>query len=556
MESILKKVHREFNHIKLKYEEVKNPQLLWELIKMEIRSLTIKFSKQKNIRVRQREREVQESLNLLDNRLCDFGIDSIDLDNYTKLKEELEEIYKIKGERSIFRCKVRWNEQGEKPTKYFLNFEKRNYNRKIIAELKVEDDKILVDEKEILNRIQLFYEKLYTSKDLLDEDKFNEFIEDLDIPRLTDEQRESVEHPVTTEECKEILKTFNSNKTPGCDEFTKEFYETFFDIIGEDLMNSYNAAFNIGELSISQRRGVITLIPKDDEYLLTLENWRPITILNMDYKIIAKVIATRIETLLPVLIHEDRTGFVKDRFFGENVRLIQDVMDYLNNCNSTGIMVAIDFKKAFDSLEWLFIKLSMIKFNFGDNIIRWVSIFYQNIQTAVLNNGFMTNFFQVNRGVRQGCPLSPYLFILCAEILAHKITGEENIKGIEILNKEIKLAQFADDTTLFCTDILSVNNALILLQKFGKISGLCLNERKTKAVWLGKDKNRKAKPLNLNWTDDPIRILGTFHSYNKQKNLKKNFTIKVQKIQTVLDMWRSRDLTVFWKSSYNKSTWN
>ena len=126
--------------------------------------------------------------------------------------------------------------------------------------------------------------------------------------------------------------------------------------------------------------------------------------------------------------------------------------------------------------------------------------------------------------MRQGCLLSPYLFILCAEILAHKISGEENIKGIEILNKEIKLTQFADDTTLFCADILSVNNALILLQKFGKISGLCLNERKTKAVWLGKDKNCKAKPLNLNWTDDPIRILGTFHSYDKQKNLKKNFT--------------------------------
>ena len=313
-------------------------------------------------------------------------------------------------------------------------------------------------------------------------------------------------------------------------------------------MNSYNAAFNIGELSISQRRGVITLIPKGVEYLLTLENWRPITLLNMDYKIIAKVIATRIETLLPVLIHEDQTGFVKDRFIGENVRLIQDVMDSLDNCNSTGIMVAIDFKKAFDSLEWLFIKLCMIKFNFGDNIIRWVSIFYQNIQTAVLNNGFMTNFFQVSRGVRQGCPLSPYLFILCAEILAHKIRGGENIKGIEILNEEIKLTQFADDTTLFCADILSVNNALILLQKFGKISGLCLNERKTKAVWLGKDKNCKAKPLNLNWTDDPIRILGTFHSYDKQKNLKNNFTIKVQKIQTVLDMWRSRDLAVFGKA--------
>ena len=104
----------------------------------------------------------------------------------------------------------------------------------------------------------------------------------------------------------------------------------------------------------------------------------------------------------------------------------------------------------------------------------------------------------------------------------------ENIKGIEIFNMEIKLSQFADDTTLFCADTLSVQNALALIHKFGKFSGLCLNERKTKAVWLGKDKNCKAKPLNLNWTCDTIRILGTYHSYNKKKNLKQNFTIKVQ----------------------------
>ena len=171
----------------------------------------------------------------------------------------------------------------------------------------------------------------------------------------------------------------------------------------------------------------------------------------------------------PVLIHEDQTGFVKERFIGENIRLINDVMNYLDNCNSSGILVAIDFKKAFDSLEWSFIKLCMAKLNFGENILRWVSLFYQGIQTAVLNNGFMTDFFNVSKGVRHGCSLSAYLFILCVE-----------------------LSQFADDTTLFCADILSVQNALALIHKFGKLSGLCLNERKTKAVWLGKDKNCKA----------------------------------------------------------------
>ena len=348
---------------------------------MEIRSYTIKYTKQKSFQLRQRERELQEMLNRLDNRLCNLGLDSLDLDNYAKLKEEFENIYKVKGKRSIFRCKARWSEQGEKPTKYFLNpekrnynrkiiaelkvkddkilvdeneilnriqcfcedlytsktllnedkfnefVEKRNYNRKIIAELKVKDDKILVDENEILNRIQCFCEDLYTSKTLLNEDKFNEFVEDLNIPQLTDEQRESIDHQVTKEECKEVLKSFSSNKNPGCDGFTKEFYDIFFETVGDDLVNSYSAAFKAGELSISQKRGVITLIPKDDEYIIIiLENWRPITLLNMDEKIIAKIIAKRIETLLPVLIHEDQTGFVKERFIGENVRLSNDVI--------------------------------------------------------------------------------------------------------------------------------------------------------------------------------------------------------------------------------------
>ena len=105
-------------------------------------------------------------------------------------------------------------------------------------------------------------------------------------------------------------------------------------------------------------------------FLRTMNDDRPITLLNMDYKIIGKIVSKRIETFLPVLIHEDQTGFVKERFIGENVRLINDVMNYLDNCNSSGILVAIDFMKAFDSLEWSFIKLCMAKFNFGENILR------------------------------------------------------------------------------------------------------------------------------------------------------------------------------------------
>jgi len=151
---------------------------------------------------------------------------------------------------------------------------------------------------------------------------------------------------LTYEECKETLKTFQHGKSPGEDGFTAEFYLEFFDLLGEDLIESFNAAFRTGKLSISQRRGIINLIPKEDAALLELQNWRPITLLNVDYKIASKTIARRIESVLQSVIHPDQSGFVKDRYIGENIRLISNVLE----------MTKIESYQAF-CYRWIFAKL-------------------------------------------------------------------------------------------------------------------------------------------------------------------------------------------------------
>ncbi|KAL9976363.1 hypothetical protein ACROYT_G013658 [Oculina patagonica] len=142
---------------------------------------------------------------------------------------------------------------------------------------------------------------------------FELFVEDIEIPRLNAEEQDSLEHDFTYEELKEVVISFSDNKTPGEDGFTKEFYVAFYDLIWRDLLNSFNAAFESGSLSISERRGIITLIPKTDEALSELSNWRPISLLNLDYKILSKALAKRIEKCLPKLINSDQTGFVKGR---------------------------------------------------------------------------------------------------------------------------------------------------------------------------------------------------------------------------------------------------
>ena len=228
-------------------------------------------------------------------------------------------------------------------------------------------------------------------------------------------------------------------------------------------------------------------------------------------------------------------------------------METTKSLNLSGILTSLDFRKAFDSLEWPFIMKTLDYFNFGCGIKRWVNTLYSNIESTVINNGFRTNWFKLSKGVRQGCPLSPYLFILSAEILSNKIRQDPNITGIKIYGNEIKLSQFADDTTLFNADLASLERALKLTNDFGKIAGLSLNVKKTKAIWLGKWANNKNKPLNLKWLHSPVKILGIHFSYDEKRNNELNFIHKIQKLQTKLDMWSSRDLTIFGRAMILKT---
>ena len=189
-------------------------------------------------------------------------------------------------------------------------------------------------------------------------------------------------------------------------------------------------------MSITQRRGLISLIPKKNKDAKLLKNWRPITLLNCDYKIASKSIANRLKKFPPALINNDQTGFQKNRFIGENIRLIDSIINYTREKKIPGLLLFVDFEKAFDSLEWSFCDKSLKYFNFGPSLIAWIKLFYTDITSSVQNNGWSSDFFNLNRGVRQGCPLSPYLFLLCVEVLGNKVRNDNQIKGIKVMNAE------------------------------------------------------------------------------------------------------------------------
>ena len=179
-------------------------------------------------------------------------------------------------------------------------------------------------------------------------------------------------------------------------------------------------------------------------------NWRPITLLNVEYKIIPRTLAQRRQKVITKIVSTDQNGYIKSRFIGFNIRQIQDIIDYAEESNLEEMLLFLDYQKTFDSIEWNFMNLALEKFSFGHNFINSVKMLYKNANNSIINNGLVSNNFSVSRGIRQGCPISALLYILSAEIMAEKIRNNMHIKGIKVRqSKELKLTQMADDTIVF-----------------------------------------------------------------------------------------------------------
>ena len=335
-----------------------------------------------------------------------------------------------------------------------------------------------------------------------------------------------------------------NSKSPGVNGLPADFYKFFWQNIKHLVLASINYALNHGELSINQKRGIITLIPKKDKDRSVLKNWRPLTLLTTDYKLVAKTLALRVSKVIPNLINSDQTAYVKGRYIGENIRTIADIIEYCKRNNLTGILLLIDFEKAFDTVRWSFLFKTLKTFNFGDNFIKWSKTLYTNPLSTVCNNGYFSEYFKLERGIRQGCPLSAYLFILVVEMLAINIRNNKEIHGISVQNRIIKIRYLADDTTFILNETKSINPSLETLECFYKHSGLKTNLEKTQVFTIGKKLNHLENIPGLDWSKGPIKLLGITLCDSENDNYKYNFEHKIKTIKNLLNLWKSRNLSL------------
>ena len=530
---------------------------------MEIRRDTISYSAQKKRDRISQEQLLNHEIETLENNISSSNYSNEILSEELKIKKDaLELIYKYQAQGAYVRSRTTFKVEGERPTRFFCSLEKYNGVQKFVNQLIVTNEggqeTLLTNQKEVEGEIFSFYENLYQNKDMTEITSIETFLDPQtceNAPKLSESQKFSMKGKISLEEMTKYLKKTKNNVSPGSSGFTNDFYKFFWRDLKQFVVRAVDFAFDHNRLSATQSLGIISIIPKGDKDKRFLTNWRPLTLLNTLYKLISGCIAERIKPVLPGLINPDQKGFVAGRYIGEAIRTTYDIMDYAKQNNTAGLILLIDFEKAYDSISFRFINKCLNFFNFDEDILKWIHMLLNNFSTVINHCGNISPRFEIGRGCRQGDPIASYLFILCIEILALKLRSDDGIKGFKIGDIRHLMEIYADDLTVFMEPCgQSLRNAVNNLTLFYKLSGLKINLTKTKAIWFGSAHNSEIKlcpDLKLKWVKT-FTLLG-LNFDNNLENMQQNFTDKIELLENMLSTWSYRYLTPFGKVTIVKS---
>ena len=537
--------------------QVVDDYLKWEIIKANASESSQLYGRAKSKIIGEKTAELQKTLNFLENEFIDNPNDDQITAQIARAKSELEIYEHEKSKGAAIRARIKYIEEGEKCTNYFLSMEKCRSKMNTIKRLKTETGRSIVNEKEIVNNIGNYFFKRFNNSTKTEEEiaeHFREFTKDIVLPKLTADEAQRLEADITEAELDSAVKSLEHGSAPGRDGLPIEFYIVFWQRLKRPFMACIRQCEEICRLTNSQRTGILSLFHKGSDLPTdSLENWRPLALLNSDYKIVAKVFSRRFDLVINSLIGNQQTGFLKGRSISYVHRQIDDMLTLHRQSNKPGILVAIDFKQAFDAINIPCILKSLELFGFGPRFINWIKILNTDRLFSVKNGGHISQTYVMQNGVRQGCPLSPQLFILVAEVLAQKIIQDKNIVGLrpprpgrprhdDIFDVILKILQYADDTSLFLSDLNSLKRAIEVFKSFSKCSDLHLNLRKSFAMSMNGD--RIETDIHITFQDS-IKILGIYYSNKKSASeIENNWSKRINKITKIFSRWSIRKLSI------------
>ena len=406
---------------------------------------------------------------------------------------------------------------------------------------------IILDNKDTIETyINRYYEKLYREEPY-DESIQNEFLE-LISNKLSDTDIELLGKDITEDEIYTAVQNLNINKAPGIDGIPVEFYQKYWNIIKVVFVQIVENIVKGTLLINNQKKAIITLLPKGGDLNL-LKSWRPISLICCDVKVVSKILANRIKPLLIDLISENQ-HCVNGRTITSCNTQLRDILYYYGENCSSGAIINLDWEKAFDRVNWVFLINIMKRLGFPDFIIKWVLTLHTNIQSVCMINGNITIPFDIKRGVRQGCPMSMIFYVLFQEPLYLAIKYSTKIIPPLLPSKQLNNIGYADDSTIIVKDDEGFVETFEIIKKFVKASNSKLNIQKTKVYGFGLWEKRLNWPIaDLKVEVDYFKTLGITFSCNYNLALNNTWSQITTKIKNRIPLIRGHFYTLYQKSN-------
>jgi len=537
-----------------------NPHTKLEFLKVVIRSVfstkTSEIRREINNEIRESEDELNQmeklKIKVLRTKVQNQNIQETRESTVNRanqgLKEKLEKLRKKLGDTMNFITKAKWFEYGERSNKFFLSLNKSREKQKMIHKINNNGTQYK-GQAEVSKGITNFYSNLYKKNERNhSEDNFYE-----NCPKLTDAQAEVLEKETTIKDLSDALSTCKES-APGPDGIPYLVYKKLWKITGPVLLEAWKYSLEIGKMPPSHLQSIITLLPKEGKDQTEIKNWRPITLSNCDSKIITKALSIRTSKILGSIIDPSQTAYIPGRSVADNLRSNFVYKNYCRKNNINAVLLSLDAKKAFDSVDHKYIEDTLIAYGFGAKYVNSFKTLYKDLTARILIIGHMSEAIKIERGVKQGDALSCAIFIICIDPLLRNLNKNARIKQIQIargnLQINFKSAAYADDISVICQkDNESIRQIFREYERLTTKSGLELNADKTEILSLNNNEQETFNIYYMNETIEintvnKIKICGLYFCADLNEEYSLNVRDKITKLENKIKIWSHRHLTM------------
>ncbi|CAM8943394.1 unnamed protein product [Rhodiola kirilowii] len=460
------------------------------------------------------------------------------------------------------RSRISWLSEGDNNTRFFHL--KANARRRVntISNLVDNIGRSYSNPDDIERVAVSYFRDLFASSGRLTDAEISDSLQC--IPKMvTDSHNRVLLDPYTDGEIKAALFQLYPFKAPGLDGFPAGFFQKFWNTVKRDFIKDCLSILNGGDIPQGSNDTLIVLIPKQNS-ASRMEDYRPISLTSVISKTVAKVIVNRLQQILPEIISPSQSAFIKGRLITDNFLIAHETAHFIKNARygRKGYgSLKLDMSKAYDRIEWRYLKLLLMRFGFEDRWVNMILNYVSSVRYAICTNGKITSLFGPERGLRQGDPLSPYLFILCSEWLSYKLSNLQatrSIEGIKVSRGApfVTHLMFADDCLLlFQVGDGTAESLATLLKNYENVSGQVVNYNKSELV-LSPNVNDTTRSTIQNQLS--VKLVNQHDKYlglplTLKRKLTLNFSGMIDKFWNKTDGWRAKNLSCGGKEILIKS---